>query len=614
MSGILTDSQVDAWGDQSVPAAVPLTGDMLVRDLNGQGRAIINLLNQTPAEIWISRYRTDGQGHGSQLDPYDGSSPAKLTALFTDITKTPAGATIHLGPALSAAPFQMDAAATGLGAAFYCRSGWTIVGAGMYATYVQLIGNMAGQHYDVEAFKTASNVSTDNITIRDLTVDCNYTGLSATADTANLEKQFKSGAVCIYGSNNLVQRTRCINSYGSLANNFERFDFLLGSPSTTATTGNRILDCWAELPAGTYGAPYAIFGMSGFPTRNATVNGCYAYGINNGLNPGYNTGGVNLAYIENATVTDNDFVDCAGLAYQDTGTCNGLRVARNSLLRGTLAFNMAIQGGAPANIQVVDNTIGLQNRNVAGRVYGIIASFGTNASVTTMQVSLNKIYYQNDGGGSNDYCPLSFDAGSSADGVTNTDTSLVSATANFVSGDVGKVVTGSGIPSGTTIASRTNATTVVLSAATTATATGVTFTITGRLNGLVVEHNRMDAPITAGSVSSLSGVKLTNNRTHTGAVVANFQDVDPAKTITAATQTGNKTINQPAGTVRFAAAGQSITLTNSLIATTTKGIAIVQTDDTTAFACKFIAGNGTATLKLNAAATAETEVWWEIRN
>lgn len=64
-----------------------------------------------------------------------------------------------------------------------------------------------------------------------------------------------------------------------------------------------------------------------------------------------------------------------------------------------------------------------------------------------------------------------------ADGVTNTDTSLVSATATFVANDVGMFVSGAGIPVGTTIASRTNGTTVVLSQATTATATGVSVSL-----------------------------------------------------------------------------------------------------------------------------------------
>ena len=63
-----------------------------------------------------------------------------------------------------------------------------------------------------------------------------------------------------------------------------------------------------------------------------------------------------------------------------------------------------------------------------------------------------------------------------ADGVTNTTTTVTSATAAFTSADVGSFVTGAGIPAGATIASVTNATTIVLSAAATATATGVVLT------------------------------------------------------------------------------------------------------------------------------------------
>jgi len=64
------------------------------------------------------------------------------------------------------------------------------------------------------------------------------------------------------------------------------------------------------------------------------------------------------------------------------------------------------------------------------------------------------------------------------DGVTATSTSLTSVTAAFVASDVGATVTGAGIAGGTTISSVTNGTTVVLSAATTASASGVTVTIT----------------------------------------------------------------------------------------------------------------------------------------
>jgi len=63
------------------------------------------------------------------------------------------------------------------------------------------------------------------------------------------------------------------------------------------------------------------------------------------------------------------------------------------------------------------------------------------------------------------------------DGVLNSTTTVTSATAAFTAADVGCYVIGTGIPLGTTIASVTNSTTVVLSVAATATNTGVTLQI-----------------------------------------------------------------------------------------------------------------------------------------
>lgn len=64
------------------------------------------------------------------------------------------------------------------------------------------------------------------------------------------------------------------------------------------------------------------------------------------------------------------------------------------------------------------------------------------------------------------------------DGVTtSSSTTLTSASAAFTSADVGRTISGSGIPAATTISSVTNGTTIVLSAAATATATGVSITI-----------------------------------------------------------------------------------------------------------------------------------------
>lgn len=64
------------------------------------------------------------------------------------------------------------------------------------------------------------------------------------------------------------------------------------------------------------------------------------------------------------------------------------------------------------------------------------------------------------------------------DGVTtNTDATVTSATAAFTPDDVGKPISGTGIPANTTISSYTSATSVELSANATADGTGITFTI-----------------------------------------------------------------------------------------------------------------------------------------
>jgi len=65
-----------------------------------------------------------------------------------------------------------------------------------------------------------------------------------------------------------------------------------------------------------------------------------------------------------------------------------------------------------------------------------------------------------------------------ADGATNTNTTVTSATAAFVSQDVGAIIAGVGIPSGATILQINSGTSVGISATATATATGLALTIT----------------------------------------------------------------------------------------------------------------------------------------
>lgn len=97
------------------------------------------------------------------------------------------------------------------------------------------------------------------------------------------------------------------------------------------------------------------------------------------------------------------------------------------------------------------------------------------------------------------------------DGVTtNSSTAITSATAAFTQADVGKLISGTGITSGTTIAAVTSGTAATLSAAATATGTSISFTIGAALasasyaSGQVPVHFKNGSLTLAGSTCYFS--------------------------------------------------------------------------------------------------------------
>lgn len=85
-------------------------------------------------------------------------------------------------------------------------------------------------------------------------------------------------------------------------------------------------------------------------------------------------------------------------------------------------------------------------------------------------------------------------------------------------------------------------------------------------------------------------------------------------TLTTAGTTGNVTINKGAGSVRIAAAGTSVVVTNSLVTTSSVITACVSTNDTTSYVKNIVPASGSFTITLGAAATAETEIRWVVTN
>jgi hypothetical protein len=372
----------------------------IVRGLsNATGIGLMETYDLDPVsarEVWVA-VRTDGQaGSGSESDPYDGSTMDKFDAMMGDNSKTPPYTTIHLGPG------TFRSSASDQNHKWQVKAGWVVEGAGMYSTTVQMGGSVAGIHHDLEAFKSDCTVSTDNVTIRDLTVDCNWAELSVTADTGvGGEKNIKVSAVCLYGSNNLIERLRHINTYGSAANGQEEFGVFLSAPWPMDATGNRISHCRAELPAGNYGSAFNIAGEVSFsPIRyviDSKIDHCTVIGINNGLSTaGFTNGLGGTAFARNFEMSDNFVTDCAGVFYSDTGSLENIQITSNTVVRGWQGVGLASRTMPKQNITISGNNFSIQNRVIGAGSSGIVAGYG---ATTNLTVSNNTITFDTSGGG-----------------------------------------------------------------------------------------------------------------------------------------------------------------------------------------------------------------------
>lgn len=127
-----------------------------------------------------------------------------------------------------------------------------------------------------------------------------------------------------------------------------------------------------------------------------------------------------------------------------------------------------------------------------------------------------------------------------------------------------------------------------------------------------------------GGVGIFNTSPAANTLDVTGAVAASVSvaspliqstaDVQVSKTITPAATTGNQTINKTGGSIRIAAAGTSVVLTNSLITVNSIVGCWLSSNDATAKSVTYVLASGSVTFNLGAAATAETEIRWIVFN
>jgi hypothetical protein len=129
----------------------------------------------TQNEVWLA-IRTDGAvGSGSVTDPYDASSPTLFSAVMNGLG---ANTTIHLGPGI----FQTFGYVPGGQNTWLIQSGQKIIGAGMFATTIKVVGatnqNLLTRAISFETFPNppGSPNNLDGFEASDFTIDCNMRG------------------------------------------------------------------------------------------------------------------------------------------------------------------------------------------------------------------------------------------------------------------------------------------------------------------------------------------------------------------------------------------------------------------------------------------------------
>ncbi len=90
--------------------------------------------------------------------------------------------------------------------------------------------------------------------------------------------------------------------------------------------------------------------------------------------------------------------------------------------------------------------------------------------------------------------------------------------------------------------------------------------------------------------------------------------IDLGGTLTLKGITGAQTINKLAGSVNFAAGATTLVVTNSFVDEESLVFAAVRSNDATALIKNIIPAAGSFTIRLNAAATAETSVGFFVLN
>lgn len=287
-----------------------------------------------------------------------------------------------------------------------------------------------------------------------------------------------------------------------------------------------------------------------------------------------------------------------------------------------LLFNATNSIIFPSGIPITFNGNLIVGNYGASQYYAVTLAAATSIR-TAGQVPLS-LYYHTDanpkfritGVGSSSAWVFNWGAG----GASATDTNLFRDSANVLRTNDSLIVDGSiGI-----------ATTAPDKALEVNSATGANLRLTyNDANGSATNYSDFTTGSTGGLTITAAGTNpktlVVNNESSTGNIfeaqdgggavftVADGGDIQIARTITTAGTTGNQTINKASGTVNIAAAGTTVTVTNSLCTTSSIVHAVLRTNDTTASIINVVPGAGSFVINI-VACTAEVSIGFLVTN
>lgn len=366
-------------------------------------------------------------GSGTKSDPYDGgaftSKPfhkgfiSRFDAIMHLLTTRQAGRTyeIILGPGvfLTQGDYS-DRPDQSAGKGFLLQPNTTVRGAGMGATTIKYMGwGPVGQIHAVICAGDYSQDQThyrlvdyDNITVEDLTIDCNATGLdldpnAMIANPTGIGPAIvhRDSGVCIYGvalsgTNSVIRNVEVINAFGIFddipndANGVGFESFAISISAHDRDSENvRIEGCSVRDPVGDYVDGIVLSGsMDGKSHCSGVVSGNSVAGPHY---TAYGLGGVKTTTLSGNTATGSRF----GLR-SDTLTLTAVALTGNTFAVNESAFALKSsrkEGYIATNTSLVGNTFSASKKTSGGESANGVIDLDSNAPVNGMRIVGNTI-------------------------------------------------------------------------------------------------------------------------------------------------------------------------------------------------------------------------------